>query len=81
MDNVSKVNQAQSSLRTKTMFNCEVVHAWVAIGRAVVYYARADQACGTGIKCRHCRFRNNVEQYIRQCAACYLSLEIYSMAD
>ena len=27
---------------------------WVAIGRAVVYYARGDQAFSAGIKCRHC---------------------------
>ena len=27
IDNVSKMNQAQSGLRTKTTFNCEVVHA------------------------------------------------------
>ena len=27
---------------------------WVEIGRAVVYYARADQAFSAGIKCRHC---------------------------
>ena len=29
---------------------------WVAIGRAVVYYARADQAFSAGIKCRHCMY-------------------------
>ena len=27
---------------------------WVAIGRAVVYHARGDQAFSAGIKCRHC---------------------------
>ena len=27
---------------------------WVAIGRAVVYHARAAQAFSAGIKCRHC---------------------------
>ena len=31
---------------------------WVAIGRAVVYYARADQAFSAGIKCRHCSLQN-----------------------
>ena len=28
---------------------------WVAIGRTVVYNARADQAFSAGIKCRHWR--------------------------
>ena len=28
----------------------------VAIGRAVVYYARAAHAFSAGIKCRHCRY-------------------------
>ena len=27
---------------------------WVAIGRAVVYYARAANAISAGINCRHC---------------------------
>ena len=27
---------------------------WVEIGRAVVYYARDDQAFSAGIKCRYC---------------------------
>ena len=27
---------------------------WVAIGRAVVYYAWATHAFSAGIKCRHC---------------------------
>ena len=27
---------------------------WVEIGRAVMFYARADQAFSAGIKCRHC---------------------------
>ena len=27
---------------------------WVAIGRAVVYYARAAQALDARIKCQHC---------------------------
>ena len=29
---------------------------WVAIGRAVVYYARAAHAFSAGIKCRHCSY-------------------------
>ena len=28
---------------------------WIAIGRAVVYYARAAHSFSAGIKCRHCR--------------------------
>ena len=28
---------------------------WVAIGRVVVYYARATHAFSAGIKCRHSR--------------------------
>ena len=28
---------------------------WVAIGHAVVYYARGAHAFSAGIKCRHCR--------------------------
>ena len=31
---------------------------WVAIGRAVVFYARAAHACSAGIKCRHCIYQN-----------------------
>ena len=27
---------------------------WVAIGRAIVFHARGDQAFSAGIKCRHC---------------------------
>ena len=33
---------------------------WVAIGRAVVYYARAAQALSAGIKWRHCSVRHTV---------------------
>ena len=29
---------------------------WVAIGRAVVYYARAAHTFSAGIKCRHCTY-------------------------
>ena len=59
MDNVSKISQAQSSLRTKTTFSCDVVMYpcpgnWAEIGREVVYYARADQVFSAGIKCWHC---------------------------
>ena len=28
---------------------------WVAIGHAVVYFARAANTLSAGIKCRHCR--------------------------
>ena len=31
---------------------------WVAIGRAVVYYARATHTFSAGIKCRHCTIQS-----------------------
>ena len=30
---------------------------WLAIGRAVVYYARASHTFSAGMNCRHCRLR------------------------
>ena len=29
---------------------------WVALGRVVVYFAKADHALSAGIKCRHCTY-------------------------
>ena len=37
---------------------------WVAIGRAVVYYARAVHALSAGIKRRHCRFEHRVQSFL-----------------
>ena len=34
---------------------------WVEFGRAVVYYARSDQAFSAGIKCRHCTWAPRAE--------------------
>ena len=33
---------------------------WMAIGHAVVYYARAAHAFNAGIKWQHCRSQNDI---------------------
>ena len=35
---------------------------WMAIGRAVVYYAQAAHTFSAGIKCRHCSNSNQSEK-------------------
>ena len=41
---------------------------WVAIGRAVVYHARGDQAFRAGIKCRHFKLRG--KSWLTSCKWC-----------
>ena len=38
---------------------------WVAIGCAVMYYARAAEALSAGIKCQHCILRSKHVHAIR----------------
>ena len=47
---------------------------WVEIGRAVVYYARADQIFSAGIKCRHCMYVLTLMLLVTS----YISLERYT---
>ena len=51
MTRIARESKLRSVLRS-SMHPCP--GDWVAIGRAVVYYARAAQAFSAGIKWRHC---------------------------
>ena len=50
----NKQSTPMSSLRIKPTFSCEVIHASMVIGRAVVSHAWAAHAFCAGIRYRHC---------------------------
>ena len=62
---------------------------WVAIGRAVVHYARIGSAFSAGIKCRHCMhlgqniwWQSGVRSCIMPALPTYLvqELNVYTLA-
>ena len=66
MDYMSKnIRSDPRGLRIKAMFICKFIDASmprVAMGRAVVYYARGAHAFSAVIRCRHCTSFRSVRQ-------------------
>ena len=61
LDNMSKNKPSTSMLMMTFMYPCP--GNWMAIGPAVVYYARTAQTFSAGIKCQHCRSKTAMQSY------------------
>ena len=52
---------------------------WVAIGRAVAYYAQASHAFSAGFKCRHCRMPPEIPK-IGVILTCNSPLKVFNLS-